>query len=105
MKSLKILLINTIEQSFAEPYSFSSEKFDLNFIKHKKIVYFILSKKNESYLTGSVKKTNNDLSFKLNKKNSSWLMYSSEINAEKAIEMLYETYVFMSPVSKIRIKH
>lgn len=105
MKPLKLLLINTIEQSFAEPYSFSSEKFDLNFIKHKKIVYFILSKKDESYLTGSVKKINNDLSFKFSKKNSSWLMCSSEITAEKAIKMLYETYVFMNPVSKLRIKH
>lgn len=104
MNPLESLLLSTLAQPITEPYSFSSSKFDFNFIKYDKNIYFILSKNDETCLTGSVKNIDNQLSFEFNKENSSWLNFSSKVTKEKAILMLYNTYLFMNPVAKLRIK-
>lgn len=96
MKALAQLFINTMSNS-GKSYHYKSSKHDLSFISFENKVYFLLAQDNERCLQGSVKIENEKLSYSL-EKSSTWLNCPSS-SEEKALELFYDTYNFMSPVS------
>lgn len=95
MKALEKLFINSIPYS-GQNYHYQSSRHDLIFISLKNNIYFVLSQGNEKCLYGSITLKNNELSFNLDR-NSSWLS-SDTVKDQKSIDMLHDTYNFMTPV-------
>lgn len=100
MKALEYLFTDSISKS-GYNYQYKSSRHDLSFFSLENNIYFILSENNDKCLFGTIEIKDKKMVFKIDK-SSSWLL--PDIEEKQAINMLYDTFNFMTPVVNRKYK-